>query len=62
MYPYLRDSLEKKGDQYVINNITMQISNNEFINNSAINNSTGIYMKKIEMIAIENNRFENNEA
>jgi len=58
----LRDNLEKKGDQYVVSNSTMQISNNEFINNSAINNSIGIYMRRIDVIAIENNRFENNEA
>jgi len=40
----------------------MEISNNEFINNSAVNNSTGIYIKNVAVMTIENNRFENNEA
>jgi len=46
----------------MIGNRTMEISNNSFMNNSAINNSTGIYIENIEMVFIENNRFENNEA
>ena len=40
----------------------MKISNNQFVNNNAKDNSAGILMKKIKMITIQNNRFENNEA
>ena len=59
---YLKEFLQKKGDHYFIENATMQISDNVFVNNNAIVNSTCVYMKDIEMIAIEKNRFESNKG
>jgi len=46
----------------MIVNATAQISNNNFTWNAAFYNSSGIYIKDIGMISIENNRFENNQA
>jgi len=46
----------------MVDNGTVEISNNRFINNSAVSNSTGIYMEKVGIISIQHNRFENNKA
>jgi len=57
-----KPSLEKKNDHYIVNNPTIEISNNNFTNNNATSVSAAIYMKYTGIVQLKNNRFENNRA